>query len=247
VPVNHRNNINMTDKGKIKLIEELNTRLDGKTAAEIIAFVASEFPGRVGLSTSLGLEDQVLTRLVSLHAPSMFIFTLDTGRLFPETYDLLDITSKRYKVTIETFFPDHTSVEKMVNEKGINLFYESVENRKLCCHIRKIEPLRRALANVDVWFSGLRREQSITRSEARLVDLDKKNGKIKINPLIDWSLEDVWQEIKAHNIPYNPLHDKGFPSIGCLPCTRAIEPGEDIRAGRWWWEHPEHKECGLHR
>jgi phosphoadenosine phosphosulfate reductase len=135
----------------------------------------------------------------------------------------------------------------MVNQKGINLFYESVENRKLCCHIRKIEPLKRTLENVDVWISGLRREQSVTRHKARLVEFDKPNGKIKVNPLIDWSLDEVWNYIKANNIPYNPLHDQGFPSIGCFPCTRAIEPGEDIRAGRWWWEHPEHKECGLHK
>jgi phosphoadenosine phosphosulfate reductase len=247
VPVNDRNNINMTDNGKYKLIEELNARLTGKSPAEIITILASEFPGRVGFSTSLGVEDQVLTRLVSLHAPSMFVFTLDTGRLFPEAYDLLDVTQKRYKIDIATYFPDYKAVEEMVNSKGINLFYESVENRKFCCHIRKIEPLRRALEKVDVWISGLRRDQSVTRSGARLVEWDEKNGKIKVSPLIDWSLDDVWREIREHNIPYNPLHDSGFPSIGCLPCTRAIEPGEDIRAGRWWWEHPEHKECGLHK
>jgi phosphoadenosine phosphosulfate reductase len=237
----------MTDIGKSKLIEELNAQLEGKSAAEVISFFASEYPGRIGFSTSLGLEDQVLARLISIHAPSMFIFTLDTGRLFPETYDLLDITQKRYKINIRTFFPNYHSVEEMVSKKGINLFYESVENRKFCCHVRKIEPLRRALGNLDIWISGLRREQSVTRQEARLVEWDKANGKIKVNPLIDWSLEDVWKEIRENNIPYNTLHDKGFPSIGCLPCTRAIEPGEDIRAGRWWWEHPEHKECGLHK
>jgi len=238
----------MSDNGKLNLIKEYNDLLNGKPASEVIRFFTSDYPiGRVGFSTSLGLEDQVLTQIIASINPEMYMFTLDTGRLFPETYDLLDITQKRYRVSIQTFFPDYHSVEKMVNQKGINLFYESVENRKLCCHIRKIEPLKRALENVDVWISGLRREQSVTRHKARLVEFDKPNGKIKVNPLIDWSLDEVWNYIKANNIPYNPLHDQGFPSIGCLPCTRAIEPGEDIRAGRWWWEHPEHKECGLHK
>jgi phosphoadenosine phosphosulfate reductase len=135
----------------------------------------------------------------------------------------------------------------MVKAKGINLFFESVENRKLCCHIRKIEPLKRALAGLEVWISGLRREQSVTRNDMALVEWDPLQDKIKVNPLLDWSTEEVWDYIRGKNIPYNPLHDKGFPSIGCLPCTRAIEPGEDIRAGRWWWEHPENKECGLHK
>lgn len=237
----------MSDNGKLNLVKEYNELLTGKPVADVIRFFSSEFPGRVGFSTSLGLEDQVLAQIIAATDPGMFMFTLDTGRLFPETYDLLDITQKRYKISIQTYFPDFHSVEKMVSKKGINLFYESVENRKLCCHVRKIEPLRRALDNVDIWISGLRREQSVTRHKSALVEWDKTNEKIKVNPLIDWSLDEVWEYIKAHNIPYNPLHDKGFPSIGCLPCTRAIEPGEDIRAGRWWWEHPEHKECGLHK
>ncbi len=237
----------MSDNGKSLLVEELQGTLEGKSVQEIIKMVAAKFPGRTGFSTSLGLEDQVLTRIIAQTAPSIYIFTLDTGRLFPETYDLLDITQKRYKIRINTYFPDFAAVEKMVNEKGINLFYESVGNRKLCCHIRKIEPLKRALVGMDVWISGLRRDQSVTRQEAKLVEWDSNHQRIKVNPLIDWSLEEVWDEIREHNIPYNPLHDKGYPSIGCLPCTRAVEPGEDIRAGRWWWEHPQHKECGLHK
>jgi len=167
--------------------------------------------------------------------------------MFPESYDLLDTTSKRYKVNIEVFFPDSTEVEKMVSDKGINLFYESIENRKLCCKIRKIDPLDRALSGVDFWISGLRREQSITRHDAKMVEWDTNNGKIKINPLIEWSEENLWDYIKEKNIPYNRLHDKGFPSIGCQPCTRAISEGEDIRAGRWWWEDAANKECGLHK
>jgi phosphoadenosine phosphosulfate reductase len=167
--------------------------------------------------------------------------------MFPESYDLLEVTRQRYKVQIKVFFPQQKAVEDMVNRKGINLFYESVENRKLCCHIRKIEPLKRALENVDVWISGLRREQSVTREDLALVEWDNLNHKIKLNPLINWTSTDLWDYIRQNNIPYNPLHDQGYPSIGCQPCTRAVEPGEDIRAGRWWWEHPELKECGLHK
>jgi phosphoadenosine phosphosulfate reductase len=229
------------------MIEEYNKVLADKALPEIMQLLSDNHPGRVGFSTSLGLEDQVLTQVIATTAPGTFIFTLDTGRLFQETYDLLDITQKRYKIPIKVFFPDPHSVEEMVNKKGINLFFESVENRKLCCHIRKIEPLTRALAGVDIWISGLRREQSVTRKKNKLVEWDGTHQKIKVNPLIEWSLNDVLNYIKENNIPYNPLHDQGYPSIGCLPCTRAIEPGEDIRAGRWWWENPAHKECGLHK
>jgi phosphoadenosine phosphosulfate reductase len=148
---------------------------------------------------------------------------------------------------MSVYFPDASSIEEMVNTKGINLFFESVENRKLCCNIRKIEPLKRAFAGLEVWICGLRREQSVTRQNMQRIEWDETNGIIKLNPLIDWTEEEVWKFIKDHGIPYNPLHDKGFPSIGCQPCTRAIFPGEDIRAGRWWWENPDTKECGLHK
>jgi len=174
------------------------------------------------------------------------IFTLDTGRLFEETYDLLDIAEKKYKLNIGIYFPDAQHIEKMVHEKGINLFYESVENRKLCCHLRKVEPLKRALSEMEVWISGLRREQALTRKESKIVEWDESNNLIKINPLIDWTRKQVWNYITERKIPYNSLHDKGYASIGCLPCTRAILPGEDERAGRWWWENSENKECGLH-
>jgi phosphoadenosine phosphosulfate reductase len=176
-----------------------------------------------------------------------FVFTLDTGRLFQETYDLIDLTEKRYKVKIKVFFPDPVQVEEMVNSRGVNLFFESMENRKLCCHIRKIEPLKRALMPLDAWISGIRRKQAVTRKKVSLVEWDELNRIYKINPLADWTEDELWDYIRANNIPYNALHDKGFPSIGCMPCTRAIEPGEDVRAGRWWWELPEFRECGLHK
>jgi len=175
------------------------------------------------------------------------IFTLDTGRLFPETYSLIERTNNKYKTKIQIFFPDYHEVEQMVHEKGINLFYDSVENRKLCCSIRKTQPLQRALKNAEAWICGLRKEQSVTRQDLDVIEWDANNDLLKINPLINWTEKQVWDYIKTNHIPYNKLHDKGFPSIGCQPCTRAIEPGEDIRSGRWWWENPEHKECGLHR
>lgn len=227
-------------------VAALNDRFEGAAPVEILRHFLSDFNGKIVLSTSLGAEDQVLTEMVVSINPSVRIFTLDTGRMFPETYDAIEMTNARYKVNIEVFFPDYRQVEEMVREKGINLFYESIENRKLCCHIRKIEPLKRALAGLDVWISGLRRAQSVTRENLHTVEWDENNNMIKVNPLINWSEEEVWEYIKQKNIPYNKLHDKGFPSIGCQPCTRAVEPGEDIRAGRWWWENPENKECGLH-
>jgi len=229
------------------LIKELNQQFKDQSAADVLRFFIMNYKDRLGFSTSLGAEDQVITQIIAGIDPDVYIFTLDTGRMFPETYDLLDLTQQRYKVRIKAYFPDQKAVEKMVNSKGINLFYESVGNRKLCCQVRKIEPLIRALESVDFWISGLRREQSVTREDVSLIEWDELNNKIKINPLINWNSEDLWDYIRQNKIPYNPLHDQGFPSIGCQPCTRATEPGEDIRAGRWWWENPEMKECGLHK
>ena len=237
----------MTISNPLSLIQELNQKLNDKPAVEIIRYFIENHKEKLAFSSSLGAEDQVITQMIAGIDPDVYMFTLDTGRLFPQTYDLLDITQQRYKVKIQVQFPDSKAVEDMVNNKGINLFYESIENRKLCCNIRKIQPLRRALEPVDFWISGLRREQSVTREDLSLVEWDDLNKKIKINPLIDWKSDDLWDYIKQFNIPYNPLHDQGYPSIGCLPCTRAVEPGEDIRAGRWWWENPEMKECGLHK
>lgn len=231
----------------IEDIEKLNQELLNASPQEILTRVFEIFGDHMALSSSLGAEDQVLTDMIVRIKPGIQIFTLDTGRLFPETYDLIDRTSKKYKILIDVFFPDYSRVEEMVNSKGINLFYNSVENRKLCCHIRKIEPLKRAFSGLDAWICGLRAEQSVTRTEIGVIEWDANNSLVKINPLARWSEAQVWDYIKAHNVPYNPLHDKGFPSIGCQPCTRAIQPGEDVRAGRWWWENPETKECGLHK
>ncbi len=227
-------------------IKELQNLVENKSPEEIIKIFIEKFQDRIAFSSSLGAEDQVITDMISKINKSTKIFTLDTGRVFPETYDLIDRTSKRYKIPIQVYFPDAKQVEEMVNEKGINLFFESIENRKLCCHIRKIEPLKRAFKGLDVWICGLRRDQSVTRTDAQIVEWDEANGLIKLNPIVDWTEEEVWDYIKENRVPYNRLHDKGFPSVGCQPCTRAIEEGEDTRAGRWWWENPETKECGLH-
>jgi phosphoadenosine phosphosulfate reductase len=228
-------------------IEELNEKIKLLTPSEVISFFYGMYGNRIALSTSLGAEDQVLTQMASESTPNLRVFTLDTGRLFPETYELIARTASKYKLNIEVFFPSNDSVEKMVHTHGINLFYDSVENRKLCCGVRKIEPLRRAFSTLDAWICGLRASQSVTRSGLEVVEWDEANGLLKINPLATWSNDDVWNYIRQYNVLYNPLHDKGFPSIGCQPCTRGVEPGEDVRAGRWWWENPETKECGLHK
>lgn len=229
-----------------QLAQKLSEELKNKTAQEILSYFINEYDGEAGLATSLGVEDQVLTDMIAKIDKSTKIFTLDTGRVFPETYKVLDETNKKYGIKIEVYFPKAEKVEEMVNSKGINLFYESIENRKLCCGVRKIEPLKRALNKIDVWVTGLRKDQSVTRFFTPLVEWDEGNNVIKVNPLLNWSEEDTWNYVNENKVPYNELHDKGFPSIGCQPCTRAIEKGEDVRAGRWWWEQPEHKECGLH-
>ena len=229
------------------LAEELNLSLKGKSPTEILEILIDKFGEKIAFSSSLGAEDQVLTDMIVKVRPTTKIFTLDTGRLFPETYDLIDRTCQKYKIKINIFFPNPTEVEEMVNRDGINLFYKNVENRKHCCHVRKIEPLKRAFKGLDAWICGLRRSQSITRKDIKTVEWDEANGLIKINPLIDWTEKQVWDYIDNYNVPVNPLHKKGFPSIGCLPCTRAIFPGEDVRAGRWWWENPDTRECGLHK
>ncbi|MCA9409195.1 MAG: phosphoadenylyl-sulfate reductase [Candidatus Omnitrophica bacterium] len=231
---------------QIKKVDELLDKTKGFSAQQILQFTYSEFSGRIIFASSLGEEDQVLTDMISKIQPEIEIFTLDTGRLFAQTYELIAKTQKRYPMKFSIYYPQTEAVEKMVQDKGINLFYESVENRKLCCGIRKVEPLQRALKNVDAWITGLRRAQSITRSTLKPFEWDEQNHRIKINPLADWSLTQVEQYIKENKVDVNPLHKEGFRSIGCAPCTRAIKSGEDIRAGRWWWEQPEQKECGLH-
>jgi phosphoadenosine phosphosulfate reductase len=218
------------------------------TAAEIVTWALERFSPRVALSCSFQAEESVLIDLMHRARGADFrLFTLDTGRLNQETYDCMDAIKERYGVQIEVFFPQAASVEKMVRENGLNCFYKSVELRQLCCGVRKVEPLSRALKDLDAWMTGLRREQAVTRGDARKIEVDKDHGNIvKINPLADWSYDDVWGYIRENNVPYNRLHKKGYPSIGCAPCTRAVNTGEDLRAGRWWWENPDTKECGLH-
>jgi phosphoadenosine phosphosulfate reductase len=201
---------------------------------------------KIAFSTSLGLEDQVITHHIFSQNLPIRVFTLDTGRMFNESYKVLDSTRERYKKEIEVYFPKHDATEKLMQTKGAFSFYESVENRKECCFIRKVEPLKRALQNTEVWITGLRAEQSENRQSIEIAEWDEGNQLIKIHPLMHWTLDEVKSEIKKHNIPYNILHDKGFVSIGCAPCTRAIREGEDFRAGRWWWEDKSKKECGLH-
>ncbi len=228
------------------IADQYNKNLLTADPAKAIRYFNTLFPSQCIFSTSLGAEDQVLTRIIAKEVPGIRIFTLDTGRLFQETYELISITEQKYNVKIGIAFPEHFQVEKMVNSKGVNLFYDSVENRKECCHVRKIEPLERMLKGMKVWITGLRREQSVGRAGLEMVNWDETQGILKLNPLINWTGDEVWKYIRGNKIPYNSLHDKGFPSIGCLPCTRAVMPGEDFRAGRWWWESESGKECGLH-
>jgi phosphoadenosine phosphosulfate reductase len=227
---------------------ESSKDFEALAAAEIIAWALPRFNPRLALACSFQAEESVLIDLMHrVRGTDFRVFTLDTGRLNQETYDCMDAIRERYGVQVEVFFPAATGVEKMVREDGLNLFYKSVELRKLCCGVRKVEPLNRALKDLDAWMTGLRREQAITRTDVRKIELDKDHGNmVKLNPLVDWSYEDVWNYIRENNVPYNRLHKQGYPSIGCAPCTRAVKPGEDLRAGRWWWENPDTKECGLH-
>lgn len=234
-------------ENKHQYIEQLNKQLQNHSAQEIVTAILHEFGAKVTFATSMGAEDQIITSMIATKDKNANIFTLDTGRLFQETYDLMQVTNSKYRINIRIIFPDVEKVEKMVSEKGINLFYESIENRKLCCHIRKIEPLKRALQNKAAWITGIRKEQSSARSDINLAEWDYANELIKINPLVNWSEKEVWNYISLNNVPYNKLHDKGFKSIGCLPCTKAVKPGEDTRSGRWWWEKQGNKECGLHK
>ncbi len=228
----------MTDK----LIEKINH----KPINEQLAILVSEFSGKIVFSTSFGQEDQVITDLIFKNNIDIKVFSLDTGRLFEETYKVLQRTRQKYEKPIHVYFPEHEQVEKLMTEKGPYSFYESVEDRKECCRIRKVVPLTKALAGMDCWITGLRADQSEGRKDLPLISWDDHFKIYKFNPLKDWNLEQVVDYLKANQVPYSPLHDKGFVSIGCSPCTRAIQPGEDIRRGRWWWEDNTKKECGLH-
>jgi phosphoadenosine phosphosulfate reductase len=230
----------------MKLTEDIYQEIKELGIDRALGFLADRFPGKVVFSTSFGWEDQVLTHMIfSDHLP-IKVFTLETGRLFPETYYVWNRTLEMYDQPIHAFYPDTLAVENMVSRKGPNSFYQSVENRKECCSIRKIEPLKRALSGNEIWITGIRAEQSSNREHMDPIEWDSQNQIIKFHPLFDWTLDQVRAYIRENNIPYNPLHDKGFPSIGCAPCTRAVKDGEDFRAGRWWWEDQDKKECGLH-
>lgn len=218
----------------------------GKSAEEVLFLLAERYNGKVVFSSSLGLEDQVITHMIYSNNIPIKIFTIDTGRLFPETYKTLYDTNEYYNKKIEVYFPQADNIQNMVNTKGPFSFYESVENRKECCFLRKVEPLNRALTGMAAWVTGIRAEQSLNRKSMEQFEWDEQHNVIKYHPLLSWSSEEVKEYIKQHNIPYNILHDKGFISIGCAPCTRAVKEGEDFRAGRWWWEDNSKKECGLH-
>ena len=227
------------------LTKEVIAQIENASLADGLAIIAGLFPGKVVFSSSLGQEDQVITDAICKNKTAIEIFTLDTGRLFYETYELIEKTNARYKTKLKVYFPEAIDIETFVAEKGMNSFYESVMNRKECCYIRKVKPLNRALGGAKVWITGLRAEQSENRKDMPLIEWDVQWELYKFNPLINWSYDEIFDYIKKNNVPYNTLHDKGFISIGCAPCTRAIEPGEEVRAGRWWWEASQ-KECGLH-
>lgn len=230
----------LLDAGTVQSVEELS-------AGEVLAWALQRFGDRVAFASSFGAEDVVIIDLIARHAPGLRVFTLDTGRLHEETYEVMERVRERYGIAIESYFPERERVETLERAKGLFSFRRSIEERKECCGIRKVEPLRRALSTVDAWVTGLRREQAVTRTAiAKLERDDTQGGILKFNPIAEWTHDEVWEHIRRHNVPYNRLHDQGFPSIGCAPCTRAVRAGEDVRAGRWWWESPEHKECGLH-
>ena len=228
---------------KINNILQLIKNLDAENSLKIISELENEF---VVFSTSLGYEDQVISHIIFSNNLNINVFTLDTGRLFNETYSVLNSTLLRYKTPIKTMYPQTELVENLVTKKGPISFYESVENRKECCYIRKVEPLKRALKNKTIWVTGIRAQQSGNREDMPILEWDEANQLIKFHPLLNWTLDEVKSYINTQNIPHNNLHHKGFVSIGCAPCTRAIKEGEDFRAGRWWWEQNDKKECGLH-
>ena len=229
-----------------KDLTKLVYQISGLKVKESLELLANTFSSKITFSSSFSFEDQLITHEILSNQLPISIFTLDTGRLFSETYSVWVSTNERYNTHIKAYYPQAEALQDFVAEKGPNSFYESVENRKSCCYIRKVEPLKRALAGNEVWVTGLRAEHSTNRENLEMLEWDESNQIIKFHPLLHYSTEQVKAEITKHNIPYNPLHDKGFVSIGCLPCTRAVKPGEDFRAGRWWWEEADKKECGLH-
>jgi phosphoadenosine phosphosulfate reductase len=230
-----------------ELSDALKASVTEKTqsAINLLKAAAEEYPN-ITLANSYGAEDMVLTDIIVREKLAIEIFSLDTGRLPAETYTLMGEVEENYQIKPIVFFPRHETVEDYVRTKGINAFYESIELRKACCFMRKVEPLRRALEGKQAWITGMRAEQSATRTSLPTREFDEGNKLEKFNPLSDWTEQEVWAYIRMHEVPYNALHDQFYPSIGCAPCTRAVAMGEDIRAGRWWWEDPNSKECGLH-
>lgn len=227
-------------------LTQITHQLDGLSIGAALSLLSASHPGKVTFSTSFSFEDQVIAHHILHNQLPISIFTLDTGRLFAETYSVWNSTQERYQTKIKAYYPDHSLLEPFIEEKGPNSFYESVDNRKACCHIRKVEPLKRALGGNKIWVTGLRAEHSNVRQGLKQLEWDSTNNIIKYHPLLFWTTEQTRAFIDENNIPYNPLHDRGFISIGCAPCTRAVKAGEDFRAGRWWWEDSSKKECGLH-
>ncbi len=229
-------------------VQEKAAHFEKRPIPELLSWALSTFRPKIALSSSFGAEDVVLIDMLSRIDPKVRVMTLDTLRLPKETHDVIARIQDKYKMEVEVFYPNEKSVKEMVDKHGFNLFYESIDNRKMCCGVRKVEPLERALSGLDAWIAGLRRDQVATRANVGKVEIDEaRPSKVKLNPLADWSSKQVWDYVRANNVPYNALHDKGYPSIGCAPCTRAIKPGEDERAGRWWWElNRNATECGLH-
>ncbi len=227
--------------------DELNRRFSDKEAEEVLAWAVEKLHPRVALATSFQVQGSVVIDLLMKVKPDARVFTLDTGRLNPETYEAMERVREKYGARLEVVFPDAEEVENMVSVHGINLFYRGVENRHMCCRVRKVNPLNRYLRGVDGWITSIRSEQTAQRASAQKFEIDDVHGGIiKINPIVDWTEQRVWDYVKSNGVPYNKLHDMGYPSIGCAPCTRAVAPGEDSRAGRWWWESGSDKECGIH-
>ena len=249
---NNNNFVFLSNKNQISdyksAIDDLANKFEKKSATDILKWSIENFGNKIALASSFGAEDVVIIdMMVKIDKTKTKILTLDTGRLNQETYDVIDEIRKKYDISIESYFPNAEEVEDMVRRKGFNLMYESIDNRKLCCGIRKVNPLNRALETLQGWITGLRREQASTRLNIKKIEMDTTHNNIlKINPIADWSEGMVWKYIKENDVPYNKLHDKGYPSIGCEPCTRAISKGENPRSGRWWWEESSQKECGLH-
>ncbi len=229
-----------------KDLKDLIPKLKERKTNEVLKWAADIYKGKIVLTTSLGPEDQVILDIIQNHSLPIHAFTIDTGRLFNETYELIEKTETHYGIKIRTYFPDTSEIEETINSSGINMFYKSIEQRKQCCKIRKVNPLNRALKEVECWITGLRKDQSKSREKQNILSWDQTREILKINPLINWTEQQVWDYIKKNNVPYNTLHKKGYPSIGCACCTKEVIQGEHFRTGRWWWEANEHKECGIH-